>query len=185
MCCFYLVDLASVTADFLPVLVTMAKLGCDLDGLERKDKQFVPLLLSIYHENLEAAKFLVSHNVDVNIASLSGELRPLWCCIMRQMTDFVELLLSAPEIDVNIQSSRGYPLLHFCLRNHSKYFEMLLQAGANPDISDSHLSTGLMISVSHHNEEAVQTLLRYGANMNQKNRRNEVPLVVAIYYGIV
>lgn len=176
--------MSCVTEDFLPVLYYLVEAGCDLDGKSREDKSFVPLMLALYHQNLEAAKFLVQQKVDVNIKDLPGDRRPLWFAALQNLSDFVELFLSVPGIDMNMKSSRGYPLLHYCLRNDSKYFEMLLEAGADPNIDDNHMSTALMISVSRDSVEAVKTLIRYGADVNQKNRRNEAPLTVGIYGGM-
>ena len=184
VCRFYLVDLACLLEGFLPWLKCLVVAGCDLDGKQREDKSCVPLMITLYNHNLPAAQFLIQQNVDVNISSLTGDRRPLWTSIVTNLSDFVELFLSVSEIDLNIRRSRGYPLLRYCYRNSSEFFEKLLQAGADPNIVDNHLSSPLMISVTRASLDTVKTLIRYGADVNQKNRRNETPLIVGVYGGM-
>lgn len=67
-------------------------------------------------------KFGFLHLLALHLACLSSQL------------DCVELLLPQPNICVDAKDHKGYtPLIYACKLPNSKYAELLLEAGANPN----------------------------------------------------
>lgn len=90
------------------------------------------------------------------------------------------LLRLAPSLDVNATSTGGETALLYSARNRDfgpytqeKIMELLLQAGANPNVTNSletsAVNTPLMHAVKTGNAMMVRLLLRYGANVAHRD----------------
>jgi HAD superfamily hydrolase (TIGR01549 family) len=60
-------------------------------------------------------------------------------------------------------------------RGHSAVLEVLLKAGANPDISNAKLQYPLHFAAYKQNMDAVELLLKYGANPHVLDRKGRIP----------
>jgi ankyrin repeat protein len=69
-------------------------------------------------------------------------------------------------------------------RNAKEPLEILLNAGANPNIPNAHdLSTPLMVAIEHDNVEITNLLLNAKADVNMQNKIGYTPLIKAAYVG--
>lgn len=60
------------------------------------------------------------------------------------------------------------------------YLRFLLQRGANPNVQDSQGNSAMLLATNIGFNEAVQVLVTYKANVNQRNSRGETPLIRAV-----
>ena len=90
------------------------------------------------------------------------------------------------QIDINAISSNGETALHKAIRNKQlSIVEVLLEAGANPNIKDEDErgNTPLIIALlqGDHEDKIFQALLRAGADVNDSNNLGETALMIAVY----
>ncbi|XP_052286656.1 ankyrin-1-like isoform X1 [Dreissena polymorpha] len=182
---FRLIHLTCIHKDLLSVLKMLVCRGCDLEissSFEGKN----PLQLAVKYCNEGAVKTLLENGANTNVSDdqNDGSVTPIWYAVVHDFEAIVQLLLKQPLLNLNLKNKRGYPLLHWCLRSYeSRYLDVLLSAGADPNVTDSNMNSAVMIAVSSHKVDVIKLLIRYGADVNKKNRRNETPLLVAVYGG--
>lgn len=176
-------QLAAEHPDFLPVLKYLTKVGFDLEFNSNWIKFPTPLLVAVRFNNIEATKFLLSQNVDINLTRIVGEYRPIWSAIMRGKHDIADLLLVQPGVMLDITSSAGAPILHTCLHNAPGYVEKLLSAGANPQFTYSFFPPLLSYAVVQNDGTIVKTLIKHGADLHVEDMNGETPLFSAMVTG--
>lgn len=83
--------------------------------------------------------------------------------------------------NINVKSDDGYTALTLSVsKGLSQVVNLLLEAGADPNIDDSYQLTPLHRSASLKNPEIAQSLINYGANLNPVNSFGFTPLYLAI-----
>lgn len=106
-------DINSWTEDGVPVLCAAAR--CD---------------------NIEYVKWLIDRKADVNIISKDRGYSPVMDAVWKKNIEMVKLFIKKGA-DLNIMSSDGQPILVLAVGNgNAKIVELLLKAGANPDVQD-------------------------------------------------
>jgi uncharacterized protein len=81
-----------------------------------------------------------------------------------------DLLLSHPDVKVNLASREGETALMLAAKNHQTVIlETLIDKGASLDHQDRHGDTALSLAAYHGHEEAVQILVKHGANLTLRN----------------
>lgn len=106
-------DINSWTEDGVPVLCAAAR--CD---------------------KVEYVKWLLKRNADVNIISKDRGYSPVMDAVWKKNLEMVKLFIKAGA-DLSIMSSDGQPILVLAVGNgDAKIVEVLLKAGADPDIPD-------------------------------------------------
>jgi len=97
--------------------------------------------------------------------------------------DSVKALL-ANSVDANHVGEGGWtPLLASSAQGYTEIMRMLLDAGANPDISNSLGITPLMFGSRYKRVDVASLLLEYGANPNIQDFGGDTALSVAARYG--
>ncbi|XP_052769568.1 ankyrin-3-like isoform X2 [Mya arenaria] len=179
-----LVHLSCLNEALLPVLKYLQKAGCDLEARHCKNTPATPLTIAVKNWNTEAVKFLLSHNVSTGglIGAEEGN-PPLYYALRSNLPEIANLLIAHPGINLDAKSSRGSPILHAAVRMPDfPFLETLLKAGANPNIMDNdNRYTALLICVTYRLTDAIRILLRYRADVNQRNYRGDSALTVAVY----
>ena len=173
----------------LPILVFLQSAGCDLN-VATLNKNITPILVAVRENQLETVKFLVQKGAEVNKGDNgSGEvinsIAPLALAIQLENEEIVQTLLKVENIDVNCIDRWNQPLLVSCVRLHPEYVEMLLEAGADPNVPGTRGNTVLMYSAHIGDTELVKLLVRYGADVNKNNDRNECAILPSVYRGNV
>jgi len=86
--------------------------------------------------------------------------------------------LTDRRANLNHQDRIGYTALHFAAQNKLvKIAKYLLEKGANPNLQDIHGNSPLWTAVFNSMDEkgVVRLLLKYGADVNLKNKYNKTP----------
>ncbi len=91
--------------------------------------------------------------------------------------DRVALLLKH-SADINIQNHNGSTPLH--LTSDAEIAEMLLEAGADPNLADSvAANTPLHLAVKGRHKDIVRLMFKKGADLNLANQQGKTPLNLA------
>ena len=162
----------------LPVMKYMYENGCDMEALSTHDN-YTPLAVAVYCNQIEIVKYLLSLEVDPS----KGFNTPLFDAVRYEYEDIFSLLLKAENIDLNMKDDYGNPLLSIAARSHPEFVKPLLEAGAFPDIVTASGSTPLMNAVTSRDLDLVKLFIKFGANVNQRNRRQEVALLMSVFRG--
>ena len=124
------------------------------DANARGNYHFTPLLYAVHAMQFEAAQVLLEHNANINSQIIHGD-TPLYWVLSR-------------------------------CRSSGKLADMvrlLLEYGADPNISDDDHTTPLHQASSHGLLEAARLLLSHGAKVDEKDKRGRTPLQAAASNG--
>lgn len=112
--------------------------------------------------------------------------------------EIVRLLLSFPEIDIELVDNNGRSALHNAVKgrtggrakrvvssveNCPEVTRLLLKKGANVNLKDIRGDTPLTVAACSYGEECIPILLEFGASINEKNNLGETPIYSASKYG--
>lgn len=105
--------------------------------------------------------------------------------LLNEVSDKPELIsfLIKHGGDVNGVDKNGYtPLISCAVHNRFISTQILIDAGANPDIQEKRGRTALYIATRNSNGyDTAQTLLKNGANANLKTKEGDTPLLNAVH----
>ncbi|CAH0404888.1 unnamed protein product [Chilo suppressalis] len=75
----------------------------------------------------------------------------------------------------------GYTALHLAaLNNHAEVAELLVRAGARPDLQNANLQTALHLAVERQHTQIVRLLVAHGADLNICDKDGDTPLHEAL-----
>ncbi|GBP12400.1 E3 ubiquitin-protein ligase mind-bomb [Eumeta japonica] len=75
----------------------------------------------------------------------------------------------------------GYTALHLAaLNNHAEVAELLVRAGARPDLQNANLQTALHLAVERQHTQIVRLLVAHGAHLNICDKDGDTPLHEAL-----
>ena len=129
-----------------------------------------PLWIACENNNFEIVRLLITnefHPADPNIPYKAGK-NPLVEAVCQRKTDLITLLMNESRITVNLNwTCYGFSSLYWAVRHESvALVELLLKAGANPNIPKNNISKlPICWAVCDGNLQIVQLLLQYGADM--------------------
>ena len=171
----------------LPLLAFLHLNECDLNCVTLRHN-ITPILVAVRENQIQTVKYLIQKGAEVNkgdngLGEAVNYIAPLSLAIELENEEIVQSLLAVENIDVNCIDRWNQPLLVSCVRLHPEYVEMLLEAGADPNVPGSRGNSVLMYSAHIGDTELVKLLIRYGADVNKKNDRNECAILPSIYRG--
>lgn len=116
-------------------------------------------------------QFLIEHGLDVNARGTDGETH-LHAAAADNDVALVDFLLNVDGgsggVDIELQDNDGRtPLFLACVYNHTASVQMLLDAGANPDVMDRLGLTPLHVACTRNYISVVELLFQYGADVNR------------------
>ena len=109
---------------------------------------------------------------------------PLILAAIRQKKGSFEALLTSKMIDLDILDSASSSLLYICARLLPiECMKRLLEAGANPNITDKYGRTTLLLCCANRQHDLMKILIEHGADVNKKNPVHDVPMLQAVQTG--
>jgi len=166
---------AAVTGDLATLSELLSKHGSNaLDAHSRCSA--TALWYAASHDQLGAVHSLISWGANPGLHDGDGE-TALSAAALEGFTRVVEYLLKFPQ-ELDILDASGTSLLHRAARNgKSDIVEMVIRAGANPNVRNvNELDTPLHHVAWHGDTDMVKLLLRLGADPHAKNADGTTPL---------
>lgn len=98
--------------------------------------------------------------------------------------EVVKTMLTRDDIDINARNdSKQTPLVAAVSEDNLLIAELLLDAGADPNISGQYGCSPLHVAAGNVNEHLVKRLIAAGANINERNEDGETALIIAARKG--
>ena len=144
-----------------------------------------PLTAACRTQNVEIVAMLLNHGADPNLVSTHhAPTLPLSAACDQQNVELVVMLLNHGADPNSLSSSgmAGMPLFVAARKGNSELVELLLKHGASVDTTDGDGNKALHYAVKHHEPEAVNVLLKYGADPEWTGRfldSNDISLFFA------
>lgn len=166
----------AVIPSFLPMnsldnISELLKLGADINAF---DGNYNGLMLACDIGNLETVEFFVNNGANPKLKNKLG-VNALMTAAMKGYLNIIQYLLKF--IDINDYDNLRMTALHYAVKgNKPEAVKLLLDNGANVNISDKDLQSPLMTSVFIESYEIASMLLEKGADPNAKNK-NSYPVL--------
>jgi len=157
--------------------------GVDLNA-KSKDG-FTPLLTAVFGNHAEVVRLLLDRpDVDPNLADTSYQQTPLWMAVTGG-EEMVQIFLARKDININGRSRRQEtPLYQAIQRNRLPIAQLLLNAGADPNIGNWDDQTPLGWAAADGTEEAIDMLLKQPrTDVNHIQKSGQAPLSRAAENG--
>ena len=142
---------------------------------------FTPLLVAIFEKHQKVVKLLLDRaDVNPNLRDTTYNQTPLWMASTAGH-EILGLFLERKDVEINGQSRRGETPLYQAI--HYKYFsaaKMLLEAGADPNVSTDKGRTTLSWAAAEGSEESVELLLKqHSIEIDVADKLGQTPLLRA------
>ncbi|KAJ3123096.1 hypothetical protein HK098_002219 [Nowakowskiella sp. JEL0407] len=154
----------------------LMKCGIDLN-MQNNEGQ-TPMYLAAVHNSWEVVNMLINAGADVNKLTNSNS---SLLHFVRDPALFLKLIPLAKSLDV--QDEEGYTPLLRAVSENSKIAEILLENGANVNLSNNDGENALFHSLEKYS--TMDLLLRHGADATIINNDNESSLFAAVRHGNV
>ena len=147
----------------------------DTDGM-------MPLILAAHSGNVDILRALLEAGASPDLKDFSGVTAVNVAARHERLTCLCQLV--SIGCDVNVCDPEGRTPLMMML-NHSDVTELLLDAGADPNITADHPVTCLWLATEHKFIISVKLLLQYNARVDVPSGMdgNKLPLQTAMYEG--
>jgi ankyrin repeat protein len=130
-----------------------------------------PLTIAARNNDVDIGLVLVNHGANVNKVD-GNDSTPLMMAASAGMTEFVTFLLEQEDIKVNLQGKDGMTaLLSAVLSRAVSIVDMLLESGADPNVSMNNGGTPLIYSI--YSPAIVKLLLNKNADVNAQDKVGE------------
>lgn len=158
--------------------------GIAVDAADREGR--TPLMFAIEgrRASLATLQLLVARGADVNAVSSQFHRTPLTLAVESGRPDYVRFLLDSGA-NLHHVNDWGYTALALATLDdpgHLEVLEMLLQAGASPEVSSCRDEGLLLDALQNGNFAAARMLLKYGASRQSVEHS---PLSLAVALGTV
>lgn len=120
------------------------------------------LINVFYQKNIDIIKLLLNHpNIDINFKNI-GNYTPLFISVINNRYESVELLLTNPKINVNVEVNAWTPLTFAAYRGYDNIVKLLV---SNPNIDvnykNEYVSTALIIAAIEGRYSTMKILLEH------------------------
>lgn len=160
------------------------------------DQEYVPLILAIVMNHPKIVSILIKAGADINRPGPDEDPTPLATALLMGHTKIAQQLITARATltmpaTFNYNNNSRDPISIFAVlpniltddpHIYAQMIEILLKAGANPNISIREHSnwTILMDAASRGNLAAVERLIKAGAEINAKSKEGFTPCICAM-----
>lgn len=160
-------------------------------GLNAQDDHLrTPLILAVITNDIERVKELLKLGADVSIVDFGGN-NALHRAADGNRLEILNIILDT-NIDINLKTHRGYKSTALCSVSSSLFpiplpkLQTLLEHGADPNIPDKYKMTPLhWVAAFQEDLEVLKILLKFGANVNNKDNKGVTVLMSAAIKGIL
>jgi len=166
----------AVCVDNLVIIDELYNRGCDLN--DKDNNKNTCIFIATINKNYNIVKYLIKKSVDLNLVNnnlvkyKSNEYREnlslLHICIR---DDLIELLILFIKNKINLHIKNDNletPLQYACKLNKITFVKLLLQSGANPNITSILNYSCLHCAIDNNNLEMIKLLIEYNADYNLK-----------------
>ena len=144
----------------------------------RDAREWTPLMVAAFHGREAAAKLLIENGANPRARDARGY-TPLHWAALKGYGHVVALLVRKADCDV--QSKAGItPLLQAAAQGYVEVVQLLLSAGADPNIATHDGWTALHKAVANGHTEVVAELLAAGADVARRHADGTTPLRLAL-----
>lgn len=165
-------------------ILALIKGGIDLNI--RDNRGNTALMEASSHGRSKLIKLFIQHGADANIPNRDGDTPLHYILNWRNTTETIGLIIEKTT-NIDFKNTRGNTALMLSIMYGKKTAaQMLLDAGANPNIKNQNSQTPLLMVTSKGtvaNDETVKMLLDAGANPDIKDKDNKTALDHAIKAG--
>ena len=163
-------------------LQTIIKHGADVNATSKHNK--TALIIACQKCNEDAISALLTARADTTIADTAGD-TCLHAAVSENCTKEVIKKIINHGADVNAANKKNMtPLMNACQKGNIDGINVLLNAGADPGITDVDGHTWLHYAASGNcSSEFLQTIIKHGADVNAANKKNMTPLMNACQKG--
>ncbi|MCG8697752.1 MAG: ankyrin repeat domain-containing protein [Bacteroidales bacterium] len=160
--------------------VLIEKKGLDVNS-QNKNKQTL-LIMSVYNNSFDAAKYLLERNADVSLPNQWGT-TALMAAADRGKNDFIKLLLKNGA-DINQTNNSNNTALHrACFKGNTETIALLIKNKANVQAPNSGNFTPILAACWSANAEAVEVLIKNGGKITDKTKDGNTALHIATQSG--
>ena len=179
-------------ADFNHVQIAQKLIAAGANvNIQEWQSGYRPLYMACLGNNVQLVECLLKAGAQANISTDVRGVTPLHLAVSKNNIEIVRLLLNAdrqqnphcnPEnMLVNRCTEKGETALIFATHANSlELVDLLLEAGAMPNLASITRGTALHLAVAHSNKEMVQKLINAKADVNFANDNNQYPLRIAV-----
>jgi ankyrin repeat protein len=161
-----------------PKVVVQTLLAKNAEVNAKDNEGITPLLNAIVTGNAQVVELLLSHGADVNAQTGRGNSPVIEAANKKsgEALDVLKLVL-AHKPDLEVRDSEGLtPLQRAVLNDSDKVVEMLLGAGASPNVTNTRGSeTPLHWAAARGKKKIVELLLAHQANVNAQSSAGDTP----------
>ena len=157
--------------------------GVDPDAVSTDG--FTPLLQTVFGRHHKVVKLLLARpDVDPNRCDTTYNQTPLWMASTAG-EEILKMFLERKDIEINGQSLRGEtPLYQAIQRKHLTAAQMLLDAGADPNVPTHAHKTALSWAATEGSEESISLLFKHPSiDLDIPDMSDQTPLLRAADAG--
>ncbi len=171
----------AAVAGHTDVIELLSSRGADINAQD--DNGNTPLLFALMFRHQETAQYLIGAGADINISN-NDNVSPLHYSALREQLELLKIIISRGA-NLNQKSRSGRTALSFAAgSNYLEIVEYLLKLGADTEIPEDYGRTPLLwVARETGNADMAALLIRYGANVNARDRGDDTPLVLAAWRG--
>ncbi len=122
---------------------------------------------------------LLNHGANVCLTDHLGR-TPLFLAAVRGLSEVLPKLAKSNPAALEIATNNGNtPLSIAASYNFTQVVQVLVQLGANVNVTDKFRQTPLMFATYYNNRTMIDNLINAGADLNAKNKNNKTAFMIA------
>ena len=140
------------------------------------------LRIACYRGDIDAINVLLHAGADPNITDGDGDTSIHHAVRGSCSTEALETIINH-DVDVNITNKNNRTaLMKACTMRNTNAINVLLRAGADPNITDNDGNTSLHHAVEGGcSKDVLETIINHGGDVNATNKNNRTSLMIACY----